>query len=867
MLLSELKSGEKGIVTKVKGRGAFRKRIMEMGFVSGKEVEVIKNAPFRDPIEYKIMGYNVSLRQSEANMIEVLTPSEVIQQPEDTMAELRSHRGRHHGQPRHGEGHGKGKHFYKRLAHQGTSFRGFQRLARERSRTINIALVGNPNSGKTTLFNRLSKSSERVGNYGGVTVQTKETTFRHRDYTFNIADLPGTYSITEYSPEELYVRNYIFDNTPDIIINVVDAGNLERNLYLTTQLIDMDIRVIIALNMYDELEKKGDHLDHQNLSQLTGIPIVPLVAIEEKGIDELLKTTIDVYEDQNPSTRHIHINYGHDIESALEAIQEKLREPENKTLVDYISTRHLSIKLLEGDRPSMRRVKNRCTNSGEILETAKKERLKLESHLHEDSETLLTDARYAFINGALRETFEPARAEGRTPSEKIDRVLTHKILGFPIFLFFMWLTFTLTFSLGQYPMEGIDIGIGWLSGIISQNMPESLLKELIVDGILAGVGGVIIFLPNILILFFMISLMEDTGYMARAAFIMDKLMHRIGLHGKSFIPLIMGFGCNVPAIMATRTIESRNDRLLTMMIIPFMSCSARLPVYVLLISAFFSGWSGSMLFFIYIFGILVAVLSALMLKRTLFQQDNLPFVMELPPYRRPYISTTLKHMWEKGVEYLKKIGGIILVASIIIWALGRFPLDPELSRNYDKARSLTVQEYDARINTTSMTLAEQKMITDEREEIIQDLEQQEESERLEKSFIGQIGHLIEPLVAPLGFDWKMGVSLVTGLAAKEIVVSTMGVLYQVEESQLENQKLVDRLRNQIGRDKGGAIQKLQALSFIVFILLYFPCIGVVAAIRREAESWFWPFFSVLYTTGVAWIISLILYQGGRFIIL
>ncbi|HOW82932.1 MAG TPA: ferrous iron transport protein B [Spirochaetota bacterium] len=895
MTLDQLENGQAGIITKIRGRGAFRNRILEMGFVKGKEVEVIKKAPLRDPVEYKIMGYNVSLRRSEARLIEVLTEDEAFEcedredahEGSPARTPLRGRRGRRRhfvavhddpmsrmlpGEIRERHGRLRKRALRARCADTGAVQNGLLRTADERSREIDVVLVGNPNSGKTTLFNHVSGSRERVGNYTGVTVDAKQAGFEHGGYVINLVDLPGTYSITGYSGEELQVRDYILEKTPDIVINIVDASNLERNLYLTTQLIDMDIKVIMALNMYDELENAGHTFDYTGLGRLLGMPFVPTVASKGEGLDELFDRVIEAYEDREGTIRHIHINYGGDIEKAITAVQEKIWAGDNCALTDSISSRFLAIKLLEKDKKIEEMIFGSCTNRTEVIKEAQTQIEKLESSHHEDTEALIADAKFGFISGALRETFKPGQMPELTPSEKIDRMLTHRILGFPIFLFFMWLTFTMTFVLGEYPMNWIDSFMHHLSAFVSLHVPDGLLKSLIVDGVLAGVGGVIIFLPNILILFFMISFMEDTGYMARAAFIMDKVMHRIGLHGKSFIPLIMGFGCNVPAIMATRILESRKDRLLTMLIIPFMSCSARLPVYALFIGAFFTAYSGTMLFLVYLFGIAIAVLAGMVLKRAFFRAREVPFVMELPPYRLPQITTTLRHMWDKGVEYLKKIGGVILVASVLIWALGVFPLEVKYSRDYDGEIRGIQDKYRMTVESVSRdSLAAGRASTLESmkqsmEREIEHIEYARETERLSKSYIGRIGAAIEPVMAPLGFDWKMSVSIVTGLAAKEVVVGTLGVLYHADPDGKEGgTSLAERLRTAEHPDGGKVFTRLTAFAFIIFVLIYFPCAAVIAAIRRESGSWRWAAFAAFYTTALAWIVAFIIQRAGSVI--
>lgn len=817
VFLSDAATGESVVITRVLGQGAFRRRITEMGFVKGKKVTVIKNAPLQDPVEYEIMGYNVSLRRSEAKLI-MVTPAG------DTGDSSRP-------------------------SFNGTRTQEYQKQhENEPGKTINVALAGNPNSGKTTLFNHASGSHEKVGNFSGVTVDAKKAVMKKDGYSINIVDLPGTYSITGYSPEELYVNNHIIENRPDIVVNVVDASNLERNLYLTTQLIDMNIRVVIALNMYDELEKKGVEFDYEMLGKMIGIPIIPTVSHKGKGIENLFSKIIEVYEDRDPTVRSVSINYGMDIEDGIRSIQDEIEK--NQTLLDTGSSRYIAIKLIEKDTATLKHP-GRLPDMAEIESLAARVITQLEKGFSESTSTILADARYGFIDGALKETYKIKENEKRKVL-KPDDLLTHRVLGFPIFIFFMYLMFNTTFKLGSYPMDWIDSGIGALGNLIGNSMPESWMRNLIVDGIIGGVGGVIIFLPNILILFFFISLMEDTGYMARTAFILDKLMHKIGLHGKSFIPLLMGFGCNVPAIMATRTLENKSDRILTMLITPFMSCSARLPVYVLIISAFFPNNQGLILFAIYSFGILMAVTVALIMKKSAYFKKEVPFVMELPPYRIPTLKNTSMHMWFKAKQYVKKMGTVILVASVVVWALGYFPREVEYS-----------QDYDRQIETlASSQIAD---ITDAESEITR-LNLLKDAERQEQSYIGRLGHFVEPAIEPLGFDWKIGVSLISGLIAKEIVVSTMGVLYQAGPDAGEDSgTLITSLRNEVyqqGPKKGEKVYSpLVAISFMLFILIYFPCVAVIAAIRKES-NWKWAVFTMFYTTALAWIVSFVVFQTG-----
>jgi len=815
MRLSELKTGEKGVIVKVLGHGGFRKRIVEMGFIKGKTVEVLLNAPLRDPVKYKIMGYEISLRHQEADMVEVISEEEAKQMQN----------------PYHGS-------LTEDIALTDDKL---AEIAKGKRRTINVALVGNPNCGKTSLFNIASGAHEHVGNYSGVTVDAKEGFFDFQGYHFRIVDLPGTYSLSAYSPEEIYVRKHIIEETPDVIINVVDASNLERNLYLTTQLIDMNVMMVMALNMYDELEASGNRLDYEKLSELIGVPIVPTIGRRGTGIEKLFHVIIESYEGSDYVTkgvrkqvrnevmddmeawhkdvepedhygsdhgffRHIHVNHGPILEKSIEEVKKEITK--NESIRHKYSTRFLSIKLLENDK-EIENIVRQLPNGEKILETRDKEAQSIGKTMNEDSEQAITDAKYGFISGALKETFKENEVEREQATRVIDSIVTHRIWGYPIFFLFLYIMFEGTFVLGEYPMMGIEWLVEQIGNLFNSYMPNGPLKDLMVDGIIGGVGGVIVFLPNILILYFFISLLEDSGYMARAAFIMDKIMHRMGLHGKSFIPLIMGFGCNVPAIMASRMIEDKKCRLITMLVNPLMSCSARLPIYLVLVGAFFPNTGSLVLLFIYATGILLAVLMARLFSRFLVKGDDIPFVMELPPYRIPTAKSIFRHTWEKGAQYLKKMGGIIMIASIIIWFLGYYP-------NHDS--------YD--------TVAQQQ----------------------EHSYIGQIGKAIEPVIEPLGFDWKLGIGLLSGVGAKELVVSTLGVLYTNEED-IESVNLSDRI----------PITPMVALGYMLFVLIYFPCVATLVAIRQESGSWKWALFAALYTTALAWIIAFVVNQLGKLI--
>ena len=823
MKLSDLKKDDKGIITKVLGRGAFRKRIIEMGFVQGQEVEVVRSAPLGDPVYYKVMGYNVSLRKSDAELVEVVSMNE-YQHEYGTITDMESQ-----------------VNTLTTLSHED-----FIRFAKDRGKTINIALVGNPNCGKTSMFNFASGAHEHVGNYSGVTVDAKEGVFTQDGYTFKIIDLPGTYSLSTYTPEELYVRKYLKENHPDIVVNVIDASNLERNLYLTSQLIDMDTRMVIALNMYDELEKKGDRFDYVSLARMIGAPIIPTIGKTGFGIDSLLKKIIEVYEDKEPLTRHIHINYGNTLETEIDSMHKELEIYGN--VAERFSKRFLAIKLLEKDVEIERMVKG-WGNYSRLMAVREKAINTIQDLLQTDSETAFTDARYGFISGALRETYHENPMHKKDNTKLIDHIVTSKLLGFPLFVLFLWLMFEATFVIGEYPKGWIASWMSWIGQLIQENFAPGPLADLLTNGIINGVGGVIVFLPQILILYFFISLMEDSGYMARAAFIMDKLMHKMGLHGKSFIPLIMGFGCNVPAVMATRTLESRSSRMITMLAVPLMSCSARLPLYVLICGAFFAEYAGTMLLALYLTGIIAAVCMARLFRKFLFKNEDVPFVMELPPYRMPTTRAICIHMWEKAKQYLHKMGSIILVASVIVWFLGYYPHHSEELDALDKKIS--------RIEQTEKDFST-------KEQKIKELTALRNLKQQENSYIGRIGHFISPVMELLGFDWKISVSLLSGMTAKEIVVSSLSVLYADGTDQ--SGPLAERLKTAADSSGNRIFTPLVALSLLFFMLLYFPCIATVIAISREAHSWKWGLFAVVYTCALAWIVSFAIYQGGNLIL-
>ncbi len=785
MRLSELKTGESAIVVKVLGHGGFRRRIVEMGFVRGNRVDVLLNAPLKDPIEYRLLGYNIMLRRSEAEMVVVVTEEEALRKM--ARAEVDTQ----------------------------VDDEYIAAAVDRRKRHINVALVGNPNCGKTSLFNHITGEHEHVGNYSGVTVDAKTSYCHYKGYELHITDLPGTYALSAYSPEELYVRHHLATTPPDVVLNVVCASNLERNLYLTTELIDMSQRMVIGLSMYDELQRNGDRLDHDMLGRMLGVPMVPVMGHTGQGVEELLDTVISVYEGCDERVRHIHISQGV-VEESVTTINKALKRHVEE-LPKCFPPRYFAMKMLEGDGDICDMLRGRSPHYDEWSRLCEKERQHLLYDLGNDTdvETIMADQKYGFISGALRETYVEGHHNRNSLTARIDAVVTHRVWGYPLFALVMWAVFYCTFRLGEYPQQRIEMLVEMFGEWVESVMPAGMVKDMIVDGVIGGVGSVIVFLPNIMILYLLISFMEDSGYLARAAFIMDKLMHKAGLHGKAFIPLVMGFGCNVPAVMSTRIIESRSSRLITTFIIPFMSCSARLPIYIVFIGTFFASYSGTVMTGLYLLGIVVAVLTARIMRRFLFKVDETPFVMELPPYRIPTIKATMSHMWARCRQYLRKMGGMILIASLVVWFLGYFPRQGEVDN---------IQR------------------------------------QYEESYIGQIGRLCEPVLEPLGLNWKAGVALLSGVAAKEIMVSTMGVLYAEDgDSVTDNtdstsqegvvpSRLYERLQ------ASGDFSVASVLALLVFTLLYLPCVATIVAIGSEC-GWKWAVGLAVYSTVIAWVCS------------
>ena len=805
MKLSELKNGETAVIVRLSGHGGFRKRIMEMGFIRGEKVKSVLDSPMHDPVKYHVMGYDVLLRRSEAAMIEVLPEEEAKKEltPAPTYTSLS---------------------ICETCSGSNCVNCTLKKVSTHRKNVINVALVGNPNSGKTSIFNALANQNEHVGNYSGVTVGAKCGSFNYKGYRINLTDLPGTYSIAAYTPEEIYVRRHLFEQIPDVIINAVVASNIERNLYLTTELIDMNLRTVVALNMYDELLASGAEIDYEHLGAMMGIPMIPTVAKNSQGLDKLLDTIIELFEGNNKTIRHIHINYGNIIEEQIAPLSAEIHKAED--LPQQFSVRYWALKLLEGDKEASEELKN-CMELPRWKHIAKNSARKIESQMGVDVETAMNGAKYGFINGALQETYKPGNKDTQKKTRRIDRLVANRWLGFPIFILVMWIMFSSVFMLGAYPQEWIDSLFGWLGEVAERLIPDGAVQDLVVNGIIGGVGSVAVFIPQILILYLFISLMEDSGYMARAAFIMDRLMHKMGLHGKSFIPMLMGFGCNVPAIMATRTIESRSSRMITILVTPFMSCSARLPVLVLFAGAFFPEHAALVLLGLYLLGIIVAIVTARLLRLVKYSKDETPFVMELPPYRWPTLRATLRHMWEKCAQYIKKIGTVILLSTIVIWFLSYYPRPVKSTEKRAK-------------------------ITDCRGEVGSP---GDEGGINENSFIAWIGHTVEPVLAPLGQNWRSSIALITSIPAKELVVSTLGVLYSSDSEESIQQDL----------RSSGDFTPRSAAAFMVFILLFFPCIATIAAIADETGSRKWALFSIIYNTAVAWIAGYIVYTiGGLF---
>ncbi len=754
------------------------------------------------------------------------------------------------------------------------------------SKRIAVALTGNPNSGKTSIFNNLTGARQHVANYPGVTVERKEGRLSRDGHEMVVVDLPGTYSLSPYSVEEVVVRDFIVHEEPDVVVDVVDASNLERNLYLAAQLIDLHCKLVICLNMVDVATENKILIDQKMLSTLLGAPVVQTNGRLNRGTEDLLDAIFRVAEDADSHTRHIHINYGREIEEELAKLEQRVEA--EKTLAERYHPRWLAVKLLEADSDIVERLRSQSDVAESLLGQARKSRRHLEKIYGEDIETIVADRIYSFLNGLCREVVNDAQRAKTTRSDRIDKVLTNRMFGLPIFALLMWLMFEATFTLGEPPMRWIESFFGLLGTGVGRIMPEGILKDLIVTGMIDGVGGVLVFLPNILILFFFLAMLEDSGYMARAAFLMDKVMHLVGLHGKSFIALLTGVGCNAPAVMATRTLESQEDRLITILISPLISCSARYPVYVLFTGAFFAERQGMIVFILYMLGALLAMGMAYIFRKVLFKGRSSPFVLELPPYRIPTFRSVVIHMWERGSIFLRKAGTIILAGVVLVWVLQAFPRNVTLSRDYAGEISAVRQRTEAELGELRASFEEaqrdrrqtytdafipfeesaayqeiESYYDDARRELndssaneIRVLERGRLGEQARGRFAGRIGTAMEPLIRPLGFDWRLGISMIPGFVAKEVVVGSLGVLLGAgdETEDAEHGALRDRLTEHY--------TPLVGFCFMVFTLIYTPCLATVAVIRKETNSWRWALFSIAYSVVLAWIVTFAIYQCG-----
>jgi ferrous iron transport protein B len=690
-------------------------------------------------------------------------------------------------------------------------------MADETLKKIIVALAGNPNCGKTSIFNMLTGAGHHVANYPGTTIETTQAHLTYGGFRITFVDLPGTYGLTAFSEEELVARNFIINEGPDVVIDVVDSSNIERNLYLATQLIEIGVPLVLAFNMSDIAERQGIVFDIEKLSMLLETPIVPTIGYKGQGREALLDAIMAQAEGGGKSRSH-HITYGDEIEKSIAAIEPVILS-QYPDMASRYGSRWLAVKLLEQDADVISRIRE-----GPLSGVLDNEIDRLKKVFGDDPETVIADKRYGFISGACQEAVKETIELRHNTSDMADAILTHRVLGLPIFLLMMYIVFYLTFSIAAYPMAWLEHFFGWLVGAIATSWPADTanwLRSLIIEGVIPGVGGILVFLPNILILFLGIALLEDSGYMARAAFIMDRLMHKIGLHGKSFIPMLIGFGCSVPAIMATRILENRRNRLTTIMVLPLMSCGARLTIYGLLIPAFFpQNWRGPVLWLIYLIGIVLAVIAAKVLRLTILSGEATPFVMELPPYRVPTFKSILNHTWIRGWLYLKKAGTVILGFSILLWA----------AMSYPKAG---VQNQ-AGVSPDVIRRAQ-----------------------LSNSVIGRVGRAIEPVIRPLGFDWKIGTALIGATAAKELFVSQLGIIYAVS-SHGDDKAAAHTLREHLQAD----YSPLVGFCIMLFCLISAPCVATIAVTRSETASWRWAVFQFVSLTLLAYVVTLIVYQLG-----
>lgn len=847
--LDGLEKGGSARIVRVRGAGAFRKRILEMGFVQGRVVTMLGRAPLGDPYRFEVMGYCVTLRRDELKLIDV-EPLDGVQKEMSYHEELEMPIAEEEVAP---EAMAKGE----------------DTKARP-SKTIRVALVGNPNSGKTTLFNYAAGAKEHTGNYSGVTIESKTAHFTHGDYTIAITDLPGTYSLTAYSPEERYVRSFITMEAPDVVINVIDTTNLERSLYLTLQLREMGVKVALALNMYDEFQEQGGRLNRLVLGDMLGVVSTPTIGRTGLGIGKLLDSVVALHEQGDAPRTDVIGEYGDTVAKAIAAVSEALAPLAKVKNWTQEEVRYYALKALERDKEITQRFEAGALGAQSLEAIASAENA-LEKESGEDSETYITNVRYAYIDRVMRRAYaKGSEKRQKDLQEKVDKIITHRWLGLPIFFALMYLMFWLTFTVGEYPLHWIESLVNWLGVLLTTYMPAGPLRDLIQGAVISGVGNVIVFLPHIMILFFCIAVLEDSGYMSRAVFLIDRVMRSVGLHGHSFIPLVSGFGCSVPAIMATRAIADRKVRMTTMLVTPFMSCSARLPVYVLLIYSVFPKQPGLILFGIYLLGIAVAMLMAWVFRKTLFRGSDTPFVMEMPPYRIPTLRATLLHMWRKAVQYLRKMGTVILLASIIIWFFSYFPS----STPRDKEFAAQIEQIEGQLaacESAGQTSGELLHNPAERQDSLQRELTRIANERTalqqRNSLLGQLGRAIEPAIRPLGFDWRIGVGLLSGFAAKEVVVSTLGALLQtggdVDEESVLLRERVRTVTVESGPRAGELLfTPLVALSLLIFVLLYMPCVATIAAVRKESGGWKWALFTAFYTTAIAYLMAMLVYQVG-----
>lgn len=825
MKLTELEIEEGFVVDKVATEGEIRQRIIEMGFTPGAKGWIVRKAPLGDPIEVHIMDYEISLRNSEAKGIEV-SKSEVeikkdrILKSSDTKKEkleldsnLIENR----------------EDIYKKIKVPSNNTK------------LKVAIAGNPNCGKTTIFNALTGANYKVANYPGVTVERREKDIVYNGYTYDLIDLPGVYSLSAYSQDEVVACDVLLNEKPDFIIDVIDATNLERNLYLTLQLIELGIPIVCVLNMYEFAEKNGVKINEKILTDILRLPFIKVYGNKYESVLLILDKIEDMYKSGNKLNKDAAMRYGETVEKSIKTITDNMQGD-----LSDLHKRWLAIKTFEKDERAIHSIRRECSNGGEVIETVNKEIIKLESSENAKSDSIMADKRYSYIRGALQEAVKKDNIRAFNFTEAADVVFLNKWLGIPIFLVVLWLIFKVTFTLGAYPQEWIDMGISALSDFVGGLLEGSpLIQSLVVDGIIGGVGAVLSFFPLVLILFVGISFLEDCGYMARAAFLMDKVMHRLGLHGQSFIPLFLGFGCSIPATMAARTLRNKKDRIVTVLITTFMSCGARVPVYLMFTAAFFSPKiAPTIMFSIYIIGVITAFIIAFILRKALFKGEETPFVMELPPYRAPRAKAVLRHMFDRGWMYIKKAGTYVFAASVIIWALMTFP---QYEPNEQEEVSLREQ---------AIAIASEQELDIEDEEIINtEYDKVLSSEGLRRSYAGQIGRFIEPIIKPLGFDWRIGIALVAGGAAKEVLVSTIAQIVRVDEE--DEASLTELLQND------PVFNPIVAYSLLLFVLLYFPCFAAIGVMGAEIGNKWIPFI-VVYTLAVAWIVSFVFYQiAGR----